>query len=348
MTSPSSSDPIGVTVVGYGLAGQTFHAPLISATPGLALRAVVSSRPEAVHADWPEVEVLPDLDVALSRDDIGLIVVATPDALHAEQAIAALEAGRNVVVDKPFAQTLTQAEQVAAVAARSKGVISVFQNRRWDADFLTLKRLIADGELGEIAVFESHYDRFRPQVADRWKDKRDGGVWADLGPHLIDQAVQLFGAPQSVLADMARQRPGAPATDWFHVVLQYERLRVILQASHIAADASLRYAVHGTGGSFIKRGLDAQEGQSKAGLRPGDADWGLDPNPGELIRQIDGETVRQTVTPERGDYVRFYAGVRDAITTGAPPPVTLDQALTVMRIIDAGERSAAEGRRIEV
>ena len=337
----TSNDPIGVAVVGYGLAGQAFHAPLIAATPGLVLRAVVSTRPQAVHADWPQVEVLPDLNAALTRDDIRLIVVATPDALHAEQSIAALEAGRSVVVDKPFAATLAEAERVAAVAAASPGVFSVFQNRRWDADFLTLRRLIAEDALGEIAVFESHYDRYRSQVTDRWKDRRDGGVWSDLGPHLVDQAVQLFGPPVGVYADLQAQRRGATTIDYAHVILRYDRLRVILNAGHLAAEATLRYVVHGAAGSFVKHGLDAQEGQSKAGLRPGDPDWGVDPSPGVLTRQIDGEIVRATVPPERGDYPAFYAAMRDAILGQGPAPVTADQALTVMRIIDAGRRSAA-------
>jgi len=342
----TSHDQIGVAVVGYGLAGQTFHAPLIQATAGLNLTAVVSSRPEAVHADLPDVEVLPDLEAALARDDIRLIVVATPDALHAEQSIAALKAGKSIVVDKPFATTLADAEAVAAVAAQSPGVFSVFQNRRWDADFLTLRRLIAEGELGEIAVFESHYDRFRPTVTDRWKDKRDGGVWADLGPHLVDQAVQLFGAPLGVYADLQAQRVGAAAIDYAHVLLLYDRLRVILNMSHLAAESSLRYVVHGTGGSFVKHGLDAQESQSKAGLRPGDADWGLDPSPGVLTKQVSDQTLRTTPTPQRGDYPAFYAAMRDAVLGKGPPPVTADQALTVMRVLDAGLRSAAERQEI--
>ncbi|GAW42487.1 putative oxidoreductase YdgJ [Brevundimonas sp. SH203] len=342
----SANDPIGVAIVGYGLAGQTFHAPLIAATPGLVLRAVVSSRPDAVHADLPDVAVLPDLDTALSRDDIGLIVVATPDALHAEQSIAALKAGKSVVVDKPFAATLAEAEAVAAVAAASPGVFSVFQNRRWDADFLTLRRLIAEGALGEVAVFESHFDRFRPTVSDRWKDTRDGGVWADLGPHLIDQAVQLFGAPLGVYADLQAQRRGATAIDYAHVLLRYDRLRVILNMGHLTADSRLRYVVHGDGGSFVKHGLDAQEGQSKAGLRPGDPDWGLDPSPGVLTQVIYDRPIHTTPTPERGDYPAFYAVLRDAIRGEGPPPVPADQALTTMRIIDAGLRSAAEGREV--
>lgn len=342
----ASVEPIGVAVLGYGLAGSAFHAPLVSATPGLALRAVVSSRPDAVRADWPEVEVLPDLDAALERDDIALIVVATPDALHAEQAIAALEAGRHVVVDKPFALTLHEAERIAATAARTGRVLSVFQNRRWDADFLTLRRLIANDELGEVVHFESHFDRFRPLVVDRWKERPGAGVWQDLGPHLVDQALRLFGAPLAVYADLASQKPGAPVEDYAHVLLRYDRLRVILHAGQIVHDSSLRYAVHGTGGSFIKQGLDAQEGQSKAGLRPGDPSWGIDPSPGVLIRQGRDGPVRTPVEAERGDYPTYYAGVRDAIAQGLCPPVTAEEALMVMRVIDAGHRSYAERREI--
>ncbi|KAK0350765.1 hypothetical protein LTR94_027670, partial [Friedmanniomyces endolithicus] len=261
-------------------------------------------------------------------------------------SIAALKAGKSVVVDKPFAVTLAEAEAVAEVAGQSKGVFSVFQNRRWDADFLTVRRLIAEGELGEIAVFESHYDRFRPTVTDRWKDQRDGGVWADLGPHLVDQAVQLFGPPIGVYADLQAQRPGATAIDYAHVLLRYDRLRVILNMSHLAAASSLRYVVHGSKGSFIKHGLDAQEGQSKSGLRPGDAAWGLDPSPGVLTRQIDGEIIETTPEAEPGDYPAFYEGVRDAILGEASSPVPVDQALIVMRVLDAGLRSAAESREI--
>ncbi|WP_313452978.1 oxidoreductase [Brevundimonas sp.] len=347
IASPSSA-PLGVALVGYGLAGQTFHAPLIAATPGLALRVVVSSRPEAVRGDLPEVEVLADLDAALARADIDLIVVATPDALHAEQSMQALRAGKSVVVDKPFAASLAEAEAVAALAAQAPGVFSVFQNRRWDADFLTLRRLIADGALGEIEVYESHFDRFRPTVTDRWKDRRDGGIWADLGPHLADQAVQLFGPPLGVYADLQPQRQGATSVDYAHVLLRYGRMRVILNISLLAADSTLRFAVHGTGGSFIKHGLDPQEDQSKAGLRPGDPAWGVDPSPGVLVRVVEGEAKRTTVPSERGDYPAFYAAMRDAIRGETRPPVPADQALTVMRVLDAGLRSAAERREIRL
>jgi predicted dehydrogenase len=341
-----STTSIGCAVVGYGLAGQTFHAPLIAATPGLALRTIVSSRPDAVRADWRDVVVAPDLDSVLADPEIDLVVVATPDALHAEQAQAVLAAGKHVVIDKPFASTLVEAQSVAAAAARSRGICTIFQNRRWDSDFLTLRSLIAAGELGEIVQFESHYDRFRPMVVDRWKEKPGAGVWQDLGPHLVDQALQLFGPPIAVYADLAEQKHDAPVADYAHVLLRYPRLRVILHAAQIVHDPSLRYAVHGTSGSFIKHGLDVQEGQSKAGLTPDNPAWGVDTSPGTLIRRSeDGET-RRTIAGERGDYRQFYAQLRDAVIAGSPPPVTVEQALQVMTILDAGHRSLAERREI--
>jgi predicted dehydrogenase len=342
----ASDAPIGCAIVGYGLAGQTFHAPLIAATPGLELRAIVSSRPEAVHADWPNMTVVPHLDSVLGDPGIGVVVIATPDALHAEQAQAVLAAGKSVVIDKPFAQSLSQAKAISAAAKQSQGLCTVFQNRRWDSDFLTLRKLIAAGELGEVVQFESHYDRFRPVVVDRWKEKSGAGVWQDLGPHLVDQALQLFGMPIAVYADLAEQKQGAPVADYFHVLLRYPRLRVILHAAQIVHDPSLRYVVHGTSGSFIKHGLDVQESQSKQGLTPDDPIWGVDPSPGVLVQRVDDGERRLTIDGERGDYRQFYAQLRDALITDSTPPVTIEQALQVMTILDAGHRSHAERREI--
>ena len=343
-----TDQPIRCAIVGYGLAGKTFHAPLIAATPGLELYAVASSRPDAVRSDWPNVEPVADFESLLADPRVDLIVIATPDELHASQAIAALKAGKHVVVDKPFAATLADAQAIAAEAARSAKTCTVFQNCRWDSDFLTLRALIAAGELGEIVQFESHYDRFRPTLVDRWKERPGAGVWQDLGPHLVDQALQLFGPPLAVFADLAGQKDGAPVADYAHVLLRYPRLRVILHAAQIAHDASLRYVVHGTNGSFVKHGLDVQELQSKAGMVPGSPGWGIDPSPGTLTRRADDGETRCLVDGKPGDYRQFYVGLRDALTDGSPPPVLIDQALQVMRVIDAGHRSSAERREVDL
>lgn len=237
-----------LAVVGYGYVGRTFHAPLIASTPGLQLHSVVSSKPQQPQADFPGVTVVADLDSALADPALDAVVLATPNHTHAPFALEALAAGKHVLVDKPFALDATQAQQMVDAANAAGRIISVFQNRRWDADFLTVRRLIEEGQLGEVVEFHSHFDRYRPQVRDRWResDSPGAGLWYDLGPHLLDQAMQLFGMPQGIGADLQRQRDQARSVDYFHVTLHYPRLRVILHAGSLVADGSLRFAVHGT------------------------------------------------------------------------------------------------------
>jgi len=299
-----------------------------------------------VQADLPGILVYADLAQALADPDINLVVIATPDALHASQAHAALDAGKNVVIDKPFAASLDEARAIAAHAEKAGLLLSVFQNRRWDSDFLTLQALIAQGHLGEVVQYESHFDRFRPLVRDRWREKPGAGVLLDLGPHLIDQALVLFGKPQAIYADIAVQKDGGVAGDYFHLLLRYPRLRVLLHASQMTQATNLRMAVHGTGGSFIKSGLDAQEDHLKAGMKPGAPGYGDDPRPGVLIQLEDDEPVSTAVHPLPADYRAYYAGIREAITAGGPNPVPPQQALLVMEVIDAAQRSAAERREI--
>jgi predicted dehydrogenase len=341
-----ASSPLKVALVGYGYVGKTFHAPLIVATPGLTLRAVVSSDPAKVAADLPDARVAPDLAEALADPAIDLVVIATPNALHAPQAIAALNAGKHVVVDKPFALSAAEARTMAETARAAGKLLTVFHNRRWDSDFLTVKRLIADGTLGEVVQFESHFDRFRPVVRDRWRERAGpgAGAWMDLGPHLLDQALVLFGEPLAVTADIGTQRPGAGADDYFHVVLRYSTLRVILHGSLLTTASDLRLAVHGTGGSFVKHGLDPQEAQLKAGMIPGAPGWGRDSRHGVLTTVENDAQVHADVSPEPADYRAFYAGVRGAILHGAPSPVPVDEALRVMDLLELARR-ASEARR---
>ncbi|RJF91303.1 oxidoreductase [Sphingomonas cavernae] len=343
------SDSVRVALVGYGLAGKIFHAPLITSTEGMTLTTVVSSDPDKVHADLPGVQVTGDLGTALESHAIDLVVLATPDALHAEQALSALDAGKHVVVDKPFAPSLAEARLVAERAADRGLTLAIFHNRRWDGDFLTVRRLVEEGALGEIMLFESHFDRFRPEVTDRWKDKRAGGVWQDLGPHLVDQALRLFGMPEALFADIGTQRSSALVPDYAHVVLRYGARRVILQASQMTHANGLRFAVHGTRGSYIKYGTDPQEGQSKAGLKPASPVWGIDDQPGLLTRLApDGRAHEIIVESERGNYAAFYEALRDAILDGKPNPVPPQQALDVMTVIEAGRISADERREVRL
>lgn len=341
---------LNVALVGYGYVGQTFHAPLIAATPGFELHTVVSSAPDKVRAGHPDARVVADLALALADPAVDLVVIATPNALHAPQAIAALRAGKHVVVDKPLAVDMAEALAMAEAAQSAGRLLTVFHNRRWDSDFLTVRRLIADGALGEIVQFESHFDRFRPTVRDRWRERAGpgAGAWMDLGPHLLDQALVLFGAPLAISADIATQRAGAAADDYFHVVLRYPVLRVILHGSLLSAASDLRLAVHGTKASFVKHGLDPQEAQLKAGMIPGAPGWGRDSRHGVLTTVEDGAPIKADVRPEVVGYRAFYAGVREAVLHGAPSPVPIDDALRVMALMELAQRASDARQELAV
>ena len=242
------SDAIRVGLVGFGYASKTFHAPLIGGTPGMALKAVASSDADKVHADWPVLKVMSSPGDLLDDPDIDLGVIATPNDTHFPLAKAALEAGKHVVVDKPFTVTLSQARELESLAKHCGRILSVFHNRRWDSDFLTVSALINEGQLGEVCYFESHFDRFRPQVRQRWREQAGpgSGIWYDLAPHLLDQVVVLFGLPVSITVDLAQLRPGAQSTDYFHAVLAYPQRRVVLHGTLLAAAESARFIVHGS------------------------------------------------------------------------------------------------------
>jgi predicted dehydrogenase len=336
---------IRVGVVGFGYASATIHAPLIGSTPGLLLAGVSSSRPEAVAAAGLDAPVSPTPQALFERPDIDLVVIATPNDTHHPLAAQALACGKHVVVDKPFTLSLAQAEDLVRRAVAANRLLTVFHNRRWDADFLTLRDLLAQGVLGRVVHVESRFERFRPAVRDRWREGPlpGAGLWYDLGPHLVDQALLLFGEPQRLVLDTARLRDGALADDWFHAVLQYPALRVVLQASVVAAEPGPRFVVHGLHGSFVKNGLDPQEEALKRGERPGGAGWGADPAPGRLTRQVPEGLAVESWPGLAGDYGRFYAGVRDALQGRAPMPVPPEEAVGVMRWLEAGLRGAGSG-----
>jgi predicted dehydrogenase len=348
MTSP----PLQVGLIGYGYAGKTFHAPLIAAVPDLRLAAIASSDAAKVHADWPQVTVHATPAGLIAREDLDLVVIATPNDTHHPLAHAALSAGRNVVVDKPFTVTLDEARDLAALARERGRLLSVFHNRRWDADFLTLRRLVDEGALGRVVEVESRFERWRPEVRARWREGAGpgAGLWLDLGPHLMDQALQLFGAPRALTLVRERTRDGALADDWFRATLRYDRLQVHLQASMLAADAAPRLVVRGTRGSFVKHGLDLQEEALKAGARPGwpaAADWGRDPGPATLVtRAGDGPAVETPVVLAQGTQMAYFAAVAAAIRGEGPNPVPPAQALDVMALIELGIASAEQRREL--
>jgi len=344
-TVPAMTD-LNLALIGYGYVGRVFHAPLIEATPGVRLHTLVSRQADA-GAAYPDTVVHADRAAALNDPAVDAVVIATPNDTHAAIALEALAAGKHVLVDKPFTVDLAQARAVMAAAADAGRVCSVFQNRRWDADFLTLQQLLGEGVLGEIAEFHSHFDRHRPQVRDRWRESEapGAGLWFDLGPHLLDQALQLFGRPQAIGADLLRQRDGARSDDYFHVVLHYPRMRAHLHAGTLVADARRRFAVHGRLGSFVKDGLDTQEAMLREGLRPGAPGWGEDPEAGWLTLACDeGAVQRQRLPTLPGDYRRCYAAFAAAIRGAGAPPATPAQALQVMALLELAGQSAARGQ----
>jgi predicted dehydrogenase len=338
---------IRTALIGYGYVGRTFHAPLIRSLPGFELTVIGSSRPaQEVHETAPGTTVIADPDTALRAPDVDLVVIATPNASHAALAIAALAAGKHVVVDKPFTVTLAEARAVVAAADLAGRVLSVFQNRRWDSEFLTVSEALAQGRLGRLVQFESRIDRYRPDVPDRWRERPGPGtgLWFDLGSHLVDQVLKLFGLPDSIAVHTASQRRPDTAPDWFHAVLTYPRLHAILSAGCLVAGGSPRFALHGTAASLIKEGVDVQESQLRRGVKPGDLDWGIDLDPARLI---DGATAEpEVVAAADGDYRRYYAGLRDAIWGVGPNPVPPAEALAVMAALEAGAESARTGQAL--
>jgi predicted dehydrogenase len=334
--------------VGFGYASRTFHVPLLRATPGFRVAAVASSRPDEVQTVLPGIAVVSDAATLVSRGDVDLVVVATPNDTHAPLAEAALRAGRDVVVDKPFTLTAAEARHLAELARTRGHVLSVFQNRRWDSDVLTVQEAIRRGVLGPVVVCESRFDRYRPQVRDRWREGTapGAGLLYDLGPHLIDQALVLFGVPDTVQATLGRQRPGTRSVDYVHLVFRYgERLVVTLQAGSLVSGGSPRFTVHGERASLFKHRPDVQEDQLRAGVVPGSTGWGMDPDDAVLYDGPTGEV--RTIESVPGDQRRYYTALREALLRRAPDPVPASQGVAVMALIEAALRSDREGRRIE-
>jgi len=332
---------------GFGLAGRRFHLPLMQAA-GIEVRAVVSRQRDAIAAALPAAAVLESAEDALTRDDVDLVVVATPNELHVPQARAALEAGKHVVIDKPMSLVAADADELIALARSQRRMLTVFHNRRWDADFLTIEALRGDGRLGELNAFHARWDRFRPNVVDRWREHGPGGgVLYDLGAHLIDQALRLFGMPDWLQADVFAQRAGATAADGFEILLGKGRARITLGVSTLAADGEPRYRVHGSRGSYVKSGLDVQEPQLRAGMRASDVAFGVEPHDqwGTFV-DVEQALRRERVPSLRGQWTQFYAQVRASIEHGAPPPVAPEEARDVIRVIEAAMESSRTGRRV--
>jgi predicted dehydrogenase len=352
-------ESIRVGVVGFGLAGRIFHTAVVEATPGLELASVVQRTGDEAAKAYPGAKVARSVEEMLGDVGIELVVIATPSYSHYELAKQCLHAQRNVVVDKPFTLTSAEAADLIKTARERKLLLTAYQNRRWDGDFLTLRQVIADGELGRLVSYEAHYDRFRQQPRLAWREMpgQGSGTLFDLGPHVIDQALTLFGAPETIFASVRVEREAAAVDDAWDIFLEYAKppKTVLLRATLTACAPGPRYVVHGTKGSFVKWGLDPQEDQLKAGMGFDSPGFGEDPETdwGEL-RICEGEggplagPVSRRVRTLKGDYRGFYANLRDALLGKAELEVKPEQAWRTTRLIELARESSGQGRRLRV
>ena len=342
MTSPATDSPTEVGLIGFGLGGATFHAPFIAATPGLHLAAVMTSdaaRRHGVEERYPGTKVVGTIDELLaSTPKLELIAISSPNASHYPLAKAALEAGRNVVVDKPFAVTAAQARELAGIA-KAKGVKAMpFQNRRWDGDFLTVRKLIAEEKLGQVFRFESRFDRWRGEPKAGWMRadwaERAENIVHDIGTHLIDQALVLFGDVTHVYAELTPRRAGVVSFDDAFIALTHANgVSSHLYMSASAGQAGPRISVFGGKGAYLKYGLDVQEDSLRGGMRPTDPMYGAEPS--EKWGSLVGPSVNETVPTVAGAYPSFYAAVARAIRENAAPPVPVADVVRGLEIIEA-------------
>jgi scyllo-inositol 2-dehydrogenase (NADP+) len=359
------SADIGVAVIGFGLAGQVFHAPFVSAVPGLKLEAIVQRKGDSAAKAYPSARILRSVEEALGDAAVQLIVVGTPNETHFELAKQALLAGKHVVIDKPFATTSAEAKELKELAEKKGLVLAPFHNRRWDGDFRTVRKLLEEEAVGRLVTYESHFDRFRPLPRENtWKEGANAanGLLMDLGPHLVDQALALFGAPSGITASVRKDRDKTDIEDAFDITLEYpgysgHGLRAHCRSSMLACDAAPRFLLHGTKGSFKKYGLDPQEPALVAGAkvpRVGEGEWLADeeelwgtltvaPQPADP-----GTLVRTKVKTELGDYRHYYANVRDAINGAAELIVTPEAGYRTVKLLELARLSSEQGRTLPV
>ncbi len=344
---------IKTALCSFGMSGKVFHAPFINTNPGFEFTAVLERTKNIAEGFYPNVKTHRTLEGMLADESIELVIVNTPIATHFQIAQACLNAGKHVVVEKLFTSTYDEAEALIKLAKEKKRMLSVFQNRRWDSDYLTVKKIAAEDLLGEIVEAEFHFDRFNKTLSYKKHKETPGpgaGILPDLGPHIIDQALQLFGLPQSVFADDAILRPLSKVPDYMELILFYEKLRVRLKGSYLVKEPVPAYILHGTRGSFLKQRADVQEAELVMGEIPGKENWGKEPEDaaGLLHTIINGAEKKKQVIAETGNYMRFYEEIYDAIVNDKPLPVTAEEGVDVVRIVEAAYKSIKEKRIIEL
>ncbi|MDW7695108.1 Gfo/Idh/MocA family oxidoreductase [Flammeovirgaceae bacterium SG7u.111] len=338
-TFTKMTKPIITALAAYGMSGLVFHGPLLLANSGFEIKKILERTKNISKDKHPAAEIVRDFEAILYDEEIELVIINTPDYLHFDMVKQAIGKGKHVVVEKPITLKTEEANELISLA-KAKGIIlSVFQNRRWDGDYLTVKKVVEGKMLGRLVEFESHYDRYRNFIQEgTWKEESGAGtgVLYNLGSHMIDQVVDLFGMPKAITADLRIQRTGGKVTDAYDLRLDYPELKVVLKCSYLAREPGPRYQLHGTEGSFTKYGIDPQEEMLKAGFLPIGNDWGTEPEQdwGFINTSINGLHVDGTVETEAGCYGEYYKNIYEAIREGAELKVKPEQSRDVIKLIE--------------
>ena len=332
--------PINTALCSFGMSGWVFHAPFINVNPGFNLYAVWERTKNLAEEKYPGIKTYRRLEEMLADDEVELVVVNTPNYTHFEYAKKALEAGKHIVVEKPFTINVDEGNELIRIGKKLNKKISVYQNRRYDSDYKTIKKVVQQNLLGHLVDVEMHFDRFKEELSPKVHKETPGpgtGSLYDLGAHLIDQALQLFGMPQKLFADIQTMRPISQVDDYFNLLLYYDKFRVHLKSSYAVREPLPGYVFHGLKGSFIKPKTDVQEEMLQAGKIPGSNDWGKEPESqkGLLHTEKNGEVIKEYIESEQGNYNEYYDGIYDAIRNGKHLPVTAEEALDVIKIIEA-------------
>lgn len=345
--------PVKTALLSYGMSGEIFHAPLLHTHPGFNLSTIVQRNSTKALLRYPGVKLVKSVDEVIADKSIELVIVNTPNETHYEFTAAVLESGKHAIVEKPFSVTSKEASDLIALGKKTGKVLSVFQNRRWDGDFLTIKEVIDSKLVGSIVEFELHYDRFRNYIeANTWKEETGAGtgILYNLGSHMLDQVLVLFGLPESIDARVGIQRPGGKVDDFYDIRLQYEGFHVIVKSSYLVREPGPRYVAHGTEGSFVKYGIDPQEQALKEGRLPGSPGWGADPKElwGKLNTSVGRLHVEGQVETIPGNYMKYYENIYGAIRNGVSLDVKPEQAAQVIRMIEICYQSNSEKRSVRL
>ena len=345
--------PINTALCSFGMSGWVFHAPFININPGFNLYAVWERTKNLAQEKYPGIKTYRKLEDMLADDSVELVIVNTPNATHYDYTKKALEAGKHVVVEKPCTITVEEGNELIAIAKKQNKKLSVYQNRRYDSDYKTIKKVISQNVLGDLVEVEMHFDRFKEVISPKLHKEIPGpgtGSLYDLGAHLIDQALQLFGMPDKIFADIQCVRPVSQVDDYFELLLYYGKLRVRLKSSYTVREALPGYIFHGLKGSFIKPKTDVQEALLQAGETPGKSDWGTEPDSemGLLHTEKEGKEVREYIRSEQGNYNEYYDGIYESVRNNTPLPVTAQEGVNVIKIIETAYKSNEEEKVIDL